>query len=109
MTLTMAGDRIEILISTLPKIDDHQVARLLYKSENKKNFCKILDTKQALEQIDILNKEEPDPNMFFGSLFETNTFDDFNSYLAMQQISDYYENYVSPVPDFDSDSQIKLS
>ena len=28
---------------------------------------------------------------------------------AMQQISDYYENYVSPVPDFDSDSQIKLS
>ena len=28
---------------------------------------------------------------------------------AMQQISDYYENYVSPVPDFESDSQIKLS
>ena len=28
---------------------------------------------------------------------------------AMQQISDYYENYVSPVPDFDSDGQIKLS
>ena len=80
MTLTMAGDRIEILISTLPKIDDHQVARLLYKSE--KNFCKILDTKQALEQIDILNQEETDSNMFFGSLFETNTFDDFNSYLG---------------------------
>ena len=76
----MAGDRIEILISTLPKIDDHQVARLLYKSE--KNFCKILDTKQALEQIDILNQEETDSNMFFGSLFETNTFDDFNSYLG---------------------------
>ena len=29
--------------------------------------------------------------------------------LAMQQISDYYENYVSPVPDFESDSEIKLS
>ena len=28
---------------------------------------------------------------------------------AMQQISDYYENYVSPVPDFESDNQIKLS
>ena len=28
---------------------------------------------------------------------------------AMQQISDYYENYVSPVPDFESDSPIKLS
>ena len=82
MTLTMAGDKIEILISTLPKIDDHQVARLLYKSDNTKNFCKILDTKQALEQIDILNKEESDRNMFFGSLFETNTFDDFNSYLG---------------------------
>lgn len=80
MTLTMAGDRIEILISTLPKIDDHQVARLLYKSE--KNFCKILDTKQALEQIDILNQEETDSNMLFGSLFETNTFDDINSYLG---------------------------
>ena len=82
MTLTMAGDRIEILISTLPKIDDHQVARLLYKSDNTKNFCKILDTKQALEQIDILNKEESNRNMFLGSLFETNTFDDFNSYLG---------------------------
>ena len=89
MTLTMAGDRIEILISTLPKIDDHQVARLLYKSENKKNFCKILDTKQALEQIDILNKEEPDSNMFFGSLFETNTFDDFNSYLGRSLLNKF--------------------
>ena len=29
--------------------------------------------------------------------------------LAMQQISDYYENYVSPVPDFESDGPIKMS
>ena len=75
MTLTMAGDRIEILISTLPKIDDHQVASLLYKQN-----WEILDTNQALEQIDILNKEE---YRMFGGLFEsTSTFDDFNSYLG---------------------------